>query len=68
MSLVWVMGIFTTARLSTVLDQDPHDFRVRGTVIPARPAREVQRRFGEPVPMAGSYRRDVSRAPPGFFV
>lgn len=34
MSPVWVMGIFTGASLSTVIDQDPHDFRDRCTVIP----------------------------------
>ena len=35
-SPVWVTAIFTTTELSTVFDQDPHDFPVRCTVIPAR--------------------------------
>ncbi|MEV7193942.1 hypothetical protein AB0N81_19360 [Streptomyces sp. NPDC093510] len=37
MSPVWVMGIFTGIALSTVIDQDPHDFQQRCTLIPPVP-------------------------------
>lgn len=37
MSLVWVTGIFTATVLSTVIDQDPHDFPDRCTLIPPVP-------------------------------
>ncbi|MEU8958534.1 hypothetical protein AB0C93_30035 [Streptomyces sp. NPDC048518] len=37
MSPVWVTEIFTGIALSTVIDQDPHDFRQRRTLIPPAP-------------------------------
>src|SRR4051812_37400215 len=56
-SLVWVKPIFTTIELSTVIDQDPHDFQDRCTVIPARPARgKFLAASSWPVPFVGRVR------------
>ncbi|AKZ57153.1 hypothetical protein SAM23877_4108 [Streptomyces ambofaciens ATCC 23877] len=44
-----MMAIFTTVELSTVFDQDPHDFPDHCTVIPMRPGRaEFHGRFRLP--------------------
>jgi hypothetical protein len=54
---MWVVAIFTTVELSTVIDQDPHDFRDRCTVIQTRPARGE---FMDPFRLSGAFGRFVS--------
>jgi helicase/secretion neighborhood CpaE-like protein len=52
-----VKAIFTAAELSTVFDQDPHDFRDRRTVIPTR---SVRGRFTAAFRLSDAFGRFVS--------